>query len=186
MTTTPTPRTPIAQAAGEPVAITEKMLNAGLMALVQCTASELEDYSPKLMEGYIADVTRVFTAMQIAAPSPSASSVPVAVKQGAFHTGVIVKSLLDEAFLILRPNSPEDCPEEPHMRVALGKKFWGILPNHAAPQANPAPSVLTDEQISAIVDEFDACSWIDGECRIEGRDMVKLCRALLQANGATK
>lgn len=43
------------------------------------------------------------------------------------HTGVIVKSLLDEAFRILRPDSPDDCPEEPHMRVSLGKQYWAIL-----------------------------------------------------------
>ncbi|MGX6999853.1 hypothetical protein [Caballeronia sp. KNU42] len=41
---------------------------------------------------------------------------------------------------------------------------------------------MSDEQISAIIDEFDACHWIDGECRIEGRDMMKLCRALLAAS----
>lgn len=51
----------------------------------------------------------------------------------------------------------------------------------AAP-ASLAVSVLTDEQISTIVDEFDACHWVDGECRIEERDMMKLCRALLAAS----
>jgi hypothetical protein len=48
-------------------------------------------------------------------------SAPVVATHGAFHTSVIVKLLLDEAFHTLRPNRPEDCPEEPHMRVALGK-----------------------------------------------------------------
>lgn len=55
---------------------------------------------------------------------------------------VIVNSLLDEAFEILRPDSPEDCPEEPHMRVALGKKYWSILT--AAPrsiESQPLPGV---------------------------------------------
>ncbi|MDS0801694.1 hypothetical protein [Burkholderia cenocepacia] len=43
------------------------------------------------------------------------------------HNGVLVKRLLDEAFSILLPESPEDNPIEPHLRSVLGKSFWKIL-----------------------------------------------------------
>jgi hypothetical protein len=71
--------------------------------------------------------TAVVHDSDIAAARATAEQRSVPSTHGAFHTGVIVKLLLDEAFKILRTNSPEDCPEEPHMRVALGKKFWAIL-----------------------------------------------------------
>lgn len=54
MTTTPT-----SGAADLP----EALIHAGMQALLQCTASELENLSPTLFEGYADDVQRVFVAM---------------------------------------------------------------------------------------------------------------------------
>lgn len=71
----------------------------------------------------------------------------------------------------------------PRKAGKLGKTLAPINePEGVVAPASPPASVLTDEQIGAIVDEFDACHWVDGECRIEGRDMMKLCRALLAAS----
>jgi hypothetical protein len=75
-----------------------------------------ESGSIVMYDDYVKEAARA-TAEQQSVPST----------HGAFHTGVIVKLLLDSAFEILRPNSPEDCPEEPHMRVTLGKRYWEIL-----------------------------------------------------------
>ena len=41
----------------------EKQIAPGMMALLQCTASELGDYSEKLRAGYEDDVRRVYAAM---------------------------------------------------------------------------------------------------------------------------
>jgi len=47
----------------------EEALARGVMALLQCSYSELEDYSPKLMGAYQDDVKRVFSAMAVQ-PAP--------------------------------------------------------------------------------------------------------------------
>ena len=52
---------------------TERMINAGLQALLQCTSSELENYSHILMEDYTQEVTRVYKAMKSVALSLSPS-----------------------------------------------------------------------------------------------------------------
>ena len=61
-----TPAHPASGAVDEP---TERMIDDGLEALLQCTSSELESYSPKLLDGYTDDVTRVYKAMRSAALS---------------------------------------------------------------------------------------------------------------------
>jgi hypothetical protein len=66
--------------------------------------------------------------------------------------------------------------------------LWALRsPICAAP---PAQTALTDDRISEIIDEFDDCSWIDGELRIDCKDMMRLARALLaaaqSASGDTK
>ena len=43
------------------------------------------------------------------------------------HNAAIVKSLLDEAFRVLRHDTDADLPETAHMRVTLGKEFWRVL-----------------------------------------------------------
>jgi hypothetical protein len=43
----------------ELVAITDAALHAGMMALLQCSSSELEGYSPRMYAGYQDDVRRV-------------------------------------------------------------------------------------------------------------------------------
>lgn len=68
----------------------------------------------------------------------------IRARQESLQTAAIVKSLLDEAFEILRPNSPEDCPEEPWMRVELGKKFFKVLGKEHVPVS------LSDERILEI------------------------------------
>lgn len=51
---------------------TGRQVADGVKALLQCCESELGDYSPKLMDGYEADVRRVYAAMTAAAtPAPS-------------------------------------------------------------------------------------------------------------------
>jgi hypothetical protein len=47
--------------------------------------------------------------------------------------------------------------------------------------APPARIALTDDRVSEIIDEYDDCSWIDGELRIDCKDMMRLARALLAA-----
>jgi Protein of unknown function (DUF550) len=73
-------------------------------------------------------------------------------------------------------------PQDEAMERRAAVAGWIAAHEYWATPASPAASMLTDEQISAIVDEFDACHWVDGECRIDGRDMIKLCRALLAAS----
>lgn len=46
-----------------PTQPSQAQITAGLMALLQCTQTELGDYSEKLMSGYEDDVRRVFVAM---------------------------------------------------------------------------------------------------------------------------
>jgi hypothetical protein len=49
-------------------------------------------------------------------------------------------------------------------------------------QAECAPrEAMTDERISEIIEEFDGGSWIDGEYRIECKEMMRLARAIEQA-----
>lgn len=40
---------------------------------------------------------------------------------------------------------------------------------------------MTDEQIESVIEESDG-HWHDGEFRIEGKDLMNLCRALLSAS----
>jgi hypothetical protein len=47
--------------------------------------------------------------------------------------------------------------------------------------ASPVQAGLTDERISEIIDEFDGCSWIDGELRIDCKEVMRLARTLLAA-----
>ena len=66
------------QATVEP--LTPAMMQAGLKALLQTTASELEGYSWKLMEGYEDDVRRVYEAI-----SPLLAATPTANKATDAH-----------------------------------------------------------------------------------------------------
>lgn len=47
----------------EPAGRTDAQMQKALMAYLQCTASELENYSLKLMDGYTADVQRILAAI---------------------------------------------------------------------------------------------------------------------------
>jgi hypothetical protein len=51
-------------------------------------------------------------------------------------------------------------------------------------KADGVTVVLTDERISEIIEDFDGGSWIDGEYRIDCKDMMKLARTLLAATHA--
>lgn len=46
-----------------PGELTESQIQKGLMALLQCSASDLESYSPKMLDGYIDDVYRIAAAL---------------------------------------------------------------------------------------------------------------------------
>ena len=86
MTTTPT-----SGAADLP----EALIHAGMQALLQCTASELENLSPTLFEGYAGDVQRVFVAMTGKALSAalSAGQATAAPAQPAAQQGVAYAEL---------------------------------------------------------------------------------------------
>ncbi len=51
---------------------TQEQLDAGCMMLLSCTASELESYSQKLLDGYEYEVRRIYRAMRKAAPVQAA------------------------------------------------------------------------------------------------------------------
>lgn len=53
-----------------PIEPNGSMIENGMKGLLQCTGSELYDYSSKLYEGYFNDVERVYAAMlkEIAPP----------------------------------------------------------------------------------------------------------------------
>lgn len=78
------------------------------------------------------------------------------------HNGALVKKLLDEAFLILQPDSPEDNPSEPHLRSVLGKTFWKIL--DGGPRIEDRFRASTENNACAVAwiteDDFD--NLIDG------------------------
>lgn len=132
----------------------------------------------------------------IAAPSPSASSVPVAHCDDRAVDEFA--RLMKEKMAISRANGrygwndPNECSIEDltdmlHASVAKGDpvdvaNFCMMLRHYdakiAAPPANPAPSVLTDEQIMELWKEYTQY----GLCK----DVLGYSRALLQANGATK
>ena len=98
MTTTPT-----SGAADLP----EALIHAGMQALLQCTASELENLSPTLFEGYAGDVQRVFVAMTGKALSAAlaAGQAPAAPAQPAAPQGAA------DGFFLLLPQRPK--PEAP-------------------------------------------------------------------------
>ena len=47
----------------QPIEPTDKQMTAGMMALLQCSSSDLEIYSLKLHQAYESDVYRVYQAM---------------------------------------------------------------------------------------------------------------------------
>jgi hypothetical protein len=66
--------------------------------------------------------------------------------------------------------------------VAIMKVIEQVYQSFTAMQAECEPrEALTDERISEIIEEFDGGSWIDGEYRIDCKDMMRLARAIEQA-----
>jgi hypothetical protein len=51
-----------------PIEPTRAMVDCGMQGLIQCTSSELESYSIKLVDGYEKDVRSVFKVMIAASP----------------------------------------------------------------------------------------------------------------------
>ena len=63
---------PVQPAAVGAVEVTEKQIEQGLMALLQCSCSELESYSPNQIERYTDDVRRVvFAAIAASKEKPT-------------------------------------------------------------------------------------------------------------------
>jgi len=70
----------------------EEAVAKGVMALLQCSYSELDDYSPRLMDAYQDDVKRVFSAMAAHSTPPI---VATSLAQPDDHGDILTIAYLD-------------------------------------------------------------------------------------------
>jgi hypothetical protein len=107
-----------------------------------------------------------------------AASTSANVAQGAEAVVADLSMLVRQLVHSLRKAAPDNALSDRAVDYLKRKGLAGSPLREAAP---PAQTALTDDRISEIIDEFDDCSWIDGELRIDCKDMMRLARALLAA-----
>jgi hypothetical protein len=78
----------IKEALAQPELLTEAKIQRGLMALLQCSASELDSYSCLLLDNYTDDVKRVVLAVNQTSPRPEQEPVATKTEKGIIlHVG---------------------------------------------------------------------------------------------------